>query len=157
MMKKFMQLPDAVMRMYFELLTDLPLSEVDRLLAGHPKDAKLRLATSVIDQYHASGSGETAAARWQKEIGEGVLPSDIPIVPIKVSDLTDGSMRADAILKAANLVSSTSEARRKIQEGGAYVGEEKTRIESHDQLIPVRDGLMLWVGKKKYCQIGLQH
>ncbi len=71
MMKKFMQLPDAVMRMYFELLTDLPLAEVDRLLAGHPKDAKLRLAKSVIDQYHPSGSGETAAARWQSEIGEG--------------------------------------------------------------------------------------
>ena len=29
MMKKFMQLPDGVMQMYFELLTDIPLAEVD--------------------------------------------------------------------------------------------------------------------------------
>ena len=29
MMKKFMQIPDGVMRMYFELLTDIPLAEVD--------------------------------------------------------------------------------------------------------------------------------
>lgn len=153
MMKKFMQLPDAVMRMYFELLTDLPLGEVAQLLAGHPKEAKLRLAKTVIDQYHPSGSGESAAARWQSEIGEGALPSDIPIASINTADLTAGALRADVLLKTANLVSSTSEARRKIQEGGAYVGEEKTRIESHDQMIPVSDGLMLWVGKKKFCRV----
>jgi len=153
MMKKFMQLPDAVMRMYFELLTDLPLADVDQLLAGHPKEAKLRLAKTVIDQYHPRGSGDAAAERWQKEIGEGALPSDIPIATIRRADLTDGAMRADVLLKTAKLVSSTSEARRKIQEGGAYLGEDKQRIESHDQMIPVSNGLMLWVGKKKYCRL----
>jgi tyrosyl-tRNA synthetase len=66
-------------------------------------------------------------------------------------------MRADVLLKTTNLASSTSEARRKIQEGGAYVGEEKQRIESHDQMIPVTDGLMLWVGKKKFCRVSLGH
>ncbi|MCA9090823.1 MAG: tyrosine--tRNA ligase, partial [Planctomycetaceae bacterium] len=40
MAKKFMQLPDAVMEMYFELLTDLPLADVQQILAGHPKAAK---------------------------------------------------------------------------------------------------------------------
>ena len=157
MMKKFMQLPDAAMRMYFELLTDLPLTNVDQLLAGHPKDAKFQLAKLVIDQYHSAGSGEVAAARWQKEIGEGALPSDIPTATIKQADLSGGAMRADVLLKTTNLVSSTSEARRKIQEGGAYIGEDKSRIESHDQMIPVHDGLMLWVGKKKYCRVAIQN
>lgn len=157
MMKKFMQLPDAVMRMYFELLTNLPLADVDQLLAGHPKEAKFQLAKTVIDQYHPAGSGDAAAARWQKEIGEGALPADMPTASIRQVDLADGAMRADVLLKAANLVSSTSEARRKIQEGGAYLGEDKQRIESHDQMIPVRDGLMLWVGKKKYCRVAIQN
>ena len=44
MMKKFMQVPDACLKMYFELLTDLPLAEVEQLLAGHPKAAKVALA-----------------------------------------------------------------------------------------------------------------
>jgi tyrosyl-tRNA synthetase len=156
MMKKFMQLPDAVMRMYFELLTDLPLTEVDRQLAGHPKEAKVRLAKTVIDQYHPAGSGDAAAARWQSEIGEGALPSEIPTETIPRSSLSDGAMRADLLLKTANLVASTSEARRKIQEGGAYIGEAKTRIASHDQMIEVTDGLMLWVGKKKFCRVELK-
>ncbi len=48
MMKKFMQLPDGVMKMYFELLTEVPLDEVDRLLAGHLKEAKVTLAKLVM-------------------------------------------------------------------------------------------------------------
>ncbi|MGC1274108.1 MAG: tyrosine--tRNA ligase [Planctomycetaceae bacterium] len=156
MMKKFMQLPDDVMRTYYELLTDLPLAEVDAQLAGHPKQAKVQLAKNVIDQYHPPGEADAAADRWQKEIGEGALPSDIPTATIRRSDLTDGAMRADHLLKAAGLCSSNGEARRKIQEGGAYTGEEKTRIASPDDLIPVADGLMLWVGKKKFCRVVLR-
>lgn len=153
MMKKFMQLPDAVMRPYFELLTDLPIAEIDALLAGHPKEAKVRLGKNVIAQYHSASAADEAAARWQKEIGEGALPSDIPTAMVRRADLVDGAMRADQLLKAAGLCASTSEARRKIQEGGAYTGEEKTRIEVVEQMIPVTDGVMLWVGKKKFCRV----
>ena len=41
MMKKFMQLPDAVMRMYFELLTDLPASERSEDRAGEIGDRRV--------------------------------------------------------------------------------------------------------------------
>ncbi len=155
-MKKFLQLPDAVMRTYFELLTDLPLPGIDAVLAGHPKEAKFTLARNVIGQYHGADAAEEAAARWQREIGEGALPSDIPEAAIRRSDLMDGALRADHLLKAAGLCSSTSEARRKIQEGGAYMGEEKSRIDTYDRPIPVTDGLMLWVGKKKFCRVMLE-
>ena len=153
MMKKFMQLPDGVMRSYFELLTDAPLDEVDQLLAGHPKQAKIRLAGTVIDQYHAPGEAEAAAARWQQEIGEGSLPADIPVIEIPADEFPEGTARADVLLKRTKLCGSTSEARRKIAEGGAYIGESKQRIEAHDQLIEVTDGMLLWVGKKKFCRI----
>ena len=51
------------------------------------------------------------------------------------------------------LCSSTSDARRSIDQGGAFLGEEKTKIETFDQQIAVTNGLMLWVGKKRYCRI----
>src|SRR5205807_9155623 len=76
MMKKFMQLPDAVMRMYFELLTDLPLDRVEALLAGHPKEAKIALAKSVIAEYHDPSAADSAAAKWQREIGEKAMRSE---------------------------------------------------------------------------------
>jgi tyrosyl-tRNA synthetase len=156
MMKKFMQLPDDVMRIYYELLTDIRLEEVDRLLAGHPRDAKLTLGRSVISGYHDASSAEEAAARWQREIGGDALPEDIPVIALPRSELdADGTLPAAILLKLAGLCPSTSEARRAIQQGGAKLGEEKTRIETHDQPIAVTDGLLLWVGKKRFCRVKL--
>ncbi|MEZ6031862.1 MAG: tyrosine--tRNA ligase [Planctomycetaceae bacterium] len=155
MMKKFMQLPDAVMKMYFELLTEVPLDEVDRLLAGHLKEAKVTLAKLVIAQYHSTADAETAAARWQAEIGGEALPTDIPEVALDATLLTDGTLAAVKLLTALNLCPSNGEARRLIQGGGAKLGEEKTTIATHDQQIEVTDGLLVWAGKKKYCRVKL--
>ncbi len=153
MMKKFMQLSDESMRMFFELLTDLPMERVGELLAGHPKEAKIALAKSVIGEYHDDAAAEDAVDRWQREIRDNQLPEDIPVAELTGSELTDGEIPAAPLLRLAGLVSSGSEARRKIKEGGAYLGEEKMRIEAYDQKIAVSDGLMLWVGKKKFCRI----
>jgi tyrosyl-tRNA synthetase len=153
MMKKFMQLPDNVMRTYFELLTDIPLPEVETILAGHPKEAKLRLGLTVIDQYHPAGSGAEAAARWQKEIGGGALPADIPTVTLPAASLKDGCLPAAVLLKVTGLASSGSEARRLIQGGGAYFGEDLRAMTTHDQSIPVTNGLLVKVGKKKIARI----
>lgn len=154
MMKKFMQLPDACLRQFYELLTDVPLDEVAQLLAGHPKAAKVTLAKQVIAQYHDAAAAEEAAARWQREIGEGGLPSDIPIVRLKRNEI-EAEPQAAQLLKLAGLCATTSEARRAIQGGGAYLGEDKKTIAAHDQKIPLTAGLLLWVGKKRVCRIEL--
>jgi tyrosyl-tRNA synthetase len=155
MMKKFMQLPDDCMRMYYELLTDVEIDEINRILSGHPKEAKIALAKSIIGEYHDATSAEDAVARWQKEIGSGGKPADIPTAAVSRSELTDGQLPAAELLKLAGLVKSTSEARRAIEQGGAKLGEEKTRIESYEQQIPVETGLLLWIGKKRYCRVEL--
>ena len=155
MMKKFMQLPDACMKMFYELLTEIPLPEVESLLAGHPKECKTTLARNVIAQYHGAAAAEEAAARWQREIGEGALPADIPKAAVRRSDLQDGGMQAAQLLKSISLCPSTSEARRAIQQGGAFTGEDKTPMTAHDQLIPISDGLLVWVGKKRVKRIEL--
>ena len=154
MIKKFMQLSDDCMRMYYELLTDIPLEEVETILAGHPKEAKVTLAKSVITEYHDAGAADEAAERWQREIGGGALPADIPTVEVSRTDLNDdGTLPAANLLKLTGLCQSTGEARRAIAQGGAKLGEEKSKIESHDQAIEVADGLLLWVGKKRFCRL----
>jgi tyrosyl-tRNA synthetase len=155
MIKKFMQLPDACMRMYFELLTEIPLSQVEMALEGHPKEAKFALAKNVIAQYHGAAAGEEAVVRWQREIGEGALPEDIPTFALQRGQLQDGAMQAAPLLKVTGLCPSTSDARRSIQQGGAFIGEEKTPIQSHDQMIAVTSGLLLRVGKKRMVRVEL--
>lgn len=153
MMKKFMQLPDGVMRMYFELLTELPMEEVDRLLSGHLKEAKVALATSVISQYHSTEAALAAGQRWQAEIGGEALPSDIPDVVLDGGLLVDGALSAVRLLTALGLCTSNSEARRLIEGGGARTGPEKSPITAHDMQVAVSDGLLVWAGRKKYCRV----
>ncbi|WP_339728906.1 tyrosine--tRNA ligase [uncultured Gimesia sp.] len=156
MMKKFMQLSDDSMPMFYELLTDFPLEEVKAILQGHPKEAKVQLAKAIISEYHDADAADESAERWQQEIGSGGKPSEIPVVKLSKSELSeDGTLPAANLLKQAGLCDSTSNARRSIQQGGAKMGEEKEKIETHDQAIPVESGLLLWVGKKRFCQIEL--
>ncbi|MCY2966657.1 MAG: tyrosine--tRNA ligase [Planctomycetota bacterium] len=153
MMKKFMQVPDGVMRMYFELLTNVPLDEIEKLLAGHPKEAKLTLARHVIGDYHSADAAVEAADRWQREISQKELPADIPNFTLAASELTDGQIPAAKLLIAAGLCATSSDARRLIAQGGASVGEDKTRIESWDAPVEVTTGLLLWAGKKRVVRL----
>ena len=155
MIKKFMQLPDDSMRMFYELLTNIPLDEVEQLLSGHPKEAKQRLATEIIREYHDADSASGAVDRWNREIGQGGLPADIPVVQLSHGDLQDGALPAAQLLKQTGLCQSTGEARRAIAQGGAYHGEDKQRFESHDQMVTLENGLLLRVGKKRICRIEL--
>lgn len=156
MMKKFMQLSDDSMQMFFELLTDFPLEEVQTILAGHPKEAKVKLAKTIITEYHDATAAEDSADRWQREIGSGGLPAEIPVVKFSKSELNEeGTLPAANLLKQLGLCASTSDARRSIQQGGAKIGEDKVKIESHDQAIAVESGMLLWVGKKRFCQVEL--
>lgn len=155
MMKKFMQLPDAVMPMYFELLTELSMDEVEAVLAGHPRDAKIRLATAVISQYHAREAADAAARRWQQEIAGGGMPADIPHVNLAAAELEDGTLPAFLLLTKLGLQKTNGEARRLIAQGGAKLGEEKTVITDAVQKITVENGLLVWAGRKKFCRVNL--
>ena len=150
MMKKFMQLPDAVMRDYFTLLTDLPESDIDGLLAGHPKEAKVRLATEVIDFYHPPGSGSEAASRWQAEIGSGGLPQDIPEKPVT---LDGGTIDPIALLRHLGFANTNGEARRLIDQGGFKLGESKTPHTDPKAAVSLADGDLVWAGKKKVARV----
>ena len=158
MMKKFMQLSDECMRMYYELLTDIPLEEVDDVLAGHPKEAKVTLAKSVITEYHHVGAADEAAARWQREIGGGALPEDIPEGYLHSSQLdSEGCMSAAHLLKELELVTSTSEAMRRIQGRAVFVlrGTDKEFIEDRKQSIRVEQGMIIRAGKKDWRKVQL--
>lgn len=158
MIKKFMQLPDDVMRMYYELLTEIEMSEVDQILAGHPKDAKIRLAKTIISEYHDSDAAEAAAARWQQEIGEGNLPSEIPEVSISRTQLDEhGRLQAGTLLKELGLVPSSNQAAQRIKGGAVFylIDGEKTKISDRTDAIPLTAGMIVRAGKKDWAKVRL--
>ncbi|MBV07828.1 tyrosine--tRNA ligase [Rubinisphaera sp.] len=156
MTKKLMQLPDEVMQSYFELLTDLPIEEIQEILAGHPKIAKQTLARCIAGEYHSEQEANESVERWEREIGAGGLPSDIPEVTLEKASYPKGNVAAVDLLFDLKLVNTKSDGRRLIQQGGAKLGEEKTAIGDINQSIELVEGLIVWAGKKKFCRVKLQ-
>jgi len=155
MMKKFMQIPDAVMPMYFELLTDMPLGEVETLVAENPKAAKKTLAKKVIGEYFSEDEAQDADERWEREISGKALPADIPTAQLSRGELTDGRIPPAVLMKLLKLSPSTSEAGRLIKQGGGSIGEDKTKIDPQEKTIAVEDGMLVWAGKKRFCRVEL--
>ena len=154
---KVMSIPDEPMRQYFTLLTDLPMPEIDALLAPevNPRDAKEALGKAIVSQYHgAEAAGHSAAEFRRRAAGED--PDEIPDIALSADKLdADGRVPAPILIKELGLDSSTSNARRVIEQGGFNVGPERETISDPRALIYVSDGLIVRVGKRKIARIRL--
>ena len=151
-MKKFMRVSDENLRDYFTLLTDNPASEWPDI-EGNPRDAKLALGTVIIAGFHGEEAAMAAKVRWKNEIGGGGLPAEIP--ERSLSAPPTGLIQAVDLLVALELVSSKSEGRRLISQGGMKLSGDKNVVRTHDEQIGVCDGLLVWAGKKKICRVVL--
>jgi len=154
---KIMSLPDAPMREYFTLLTDLHLSEVDRLLGSdiNPRDAKEVLGKAVVAQYHGETAAAQAAEGFRKR-AKGVDPDEIPERPVPRDVLSykpdlssPPTMSLRYLLVTLGLESSTSNARRVIEQGGVTLGPDRQLIRDPRAEVEVPDGLIVRVGKHK--------
>ena len=151
MFGKTMRIPDALMREWFELLTDRSESELQQAAACHPNDAKKMLAHDIVAFYHgAQVAGETLAD-WNKQFaGSGTKqdPDHIDDVTIPTAKLKDGAMLAVDLIAEAKLATSKGEARRKIEEGAFNYGPDRTKPADVKATVPVADGLVVRLGRK---------
>jgi tyrosyl-tRNA synthetase len=154
---KVMSTPDEPMRQYFTLLTELPLQEVDRLLAAgvNPRDAKEVLGREIVRQYHGEAAAEAAAQAFRRR-ASGEDPEDIPEVSLARSELDlEGRLPAPRLIVCLGLEQTTSNARRVIEQGGVTVGLNREAIRDVKSLVYVHDGLIVRVGKRKIARVKL--
>ncbi len=144
---KTMSIPDALMREWYTLLTDLPASEVDAILAGHPNDAKKRLGAEVVRWFNGADAAERARSDWNivnpPGGGKGGDPVDMPEVSIPA-----GEMNVLDLIVAAKLADSKGQARKKVEEGAFNYGPDKSKPADWKATVSVTDGLVLRLGKK---------
>jgi tyrosyl-tRNA synthetase len=147
---KLMSISDDLMPMYFELCTDIPMDEVRRLLAGHPMEAKKRLAHEVVRMYHGAEAAERAQEEFERVHSQRALPEEIPDLLVPESALKDGKLwivRAVALL----IGSGTGEARRLIQGGGVSLNGQ--RVTDVDMEFPLAGGEILQVGRRQFARL----
>lgn len=151
MFGKLMRVPDEIMPKYFQLTTDLSPDEIDDVVKGRPEEAKRRLAEEVVRIYHGRDAADHARAHFDRVFKEHALPSEIAEVDIPQGCVTDGRIDLPCLLESLGFASSKSDARRKIDQGGVRVGEDKlsaTEVAADD----VR-GKVLRVGKLHFAKL----
>ena len=157
MFGKTMRIDDGQMAEWYTLLTSTPAEEVKTLTDAsrtHPRDAKVRLAKTIVAQYHGAQAADREEDLWHKVMREGGLRDDIPEVPVaRAACGDDGEVWLPKLLKLMDLCPSTSEGRRLIAGGGVSVDRQK--ITDTKASVAPRDGMIVQVGKRRVGRVKL--
>ena len=151
MFGKLMSISDDLMWNYFTLLSFRPLAEIDlmkqEVAAGrNPRDCKVLLGQEIVARFYSDGAADKALEDFNHR-AKGGIPDDIPEL-----QLSGAPLGIAALLKAANLVPSSSEANRNIDQSGVRV--DGTVIS--DKTLKLHAGTyVVQVGKRRFAKVTL--
>ena len=154
MFKKCMEVPDSLIIKYFELATDILPEELDKIkeqLAGgcNPRDIKLLLARTITALYHSEQETAEAEQFFAEAFTQKIIPEKVDGLQITAEQ--GNLFDCVSALVQSGIVSSGSELRRLITQGGLQKnGEKVTSLEE-----TIQDGDVLRVGKKKFVRLEL--
>jgi tyrosyl-tRNA synthetase len=154
MFGKIMSVSDDLMWRYFELLSTRELAEIqawrDAVREGaNPRDIKFELGLELVTRFHDAERARQALEGFVARFQRGAIPED---VPEKIVSAGDGGVLPIAnLLKAAGLVSSTSEAIRMIGQGAVRIDGE--RIEDARLSCAAGDQHVYQVGKRRIARV----
>ena len=154
---KTMSIPDDLMWSYFELITEVPMGEIERMrraVAGgslHPRDAKARLAREIVARFHSPAEAKRAEEHFERVFRQGALPEEMPEVKLPEGAFSQGRVWLVRLLVAAGMAPSNGEARRLIEQGGVRLDGEV--LTDPNLEVAVRDGAVLQVGKRRFARL----
>ena len=154
---KTMKIGDDLMWRWIDLLSfEIGIAEAASIKldieAGqlNPRDIKLRLARELAARFHSASAAETAIAGWNAAVrGEGDTAS-LPLIDVAVP--AEG-LRITALLTAANLTPSNSEASRKLKERAVRIDGEL--FEDPQRVFAPGFQGVLAVGKRNFARVRL--
>lgn len=148
---KVLSISDELMFRYYTLLSDLTKAEIEdlkeRMSRGeiHPKEVKKQLARELTSRFHGSEAALAAEANFEQVFQKGGLPENIPEVTLPAGE----DIWVPQLLLECNLVASTSEGRRMIQQNAVLINNEK--FSDVTAKIETRGEILLKVGKRRFC------
>jgi len=154
---KTMKIGDELMWRWIELLSfEIGVAEAAALKASvaagalNPRDVKLRLARELATRFHDAAEAEKALAGWHAVVtGQG----DTSLLELKDVAVPAEGIRIAALLTAAGITPSNSEAGRKLKERAVKV-EGQVVEDAGLVLSPGFEGV-LQVGKRNFARVRL--
>jgi len=156
---KTMSIPDELILKYFELLTDMKTEKIaqykQELQAGklNPMIVKKELAQKLVSQLYDEAAGQREKDEFERVFSKKELPEDIEIGEL-APDKGQNTIWIVKLLQELQMVSSSSEARRAVQQGGVTLDGE--RVSDENAQISVKNNMIVRVGKRKIKKILLK-
>lgn len=149
---KILSIPDDAMIQYFELCTDVPVSEIEEMKramkAGeNPKDFKMRLGREIVTLYHSKKKADEAEKEFISVHQNKGAPADIPVKKVR-----GGEWGIMDLLVETGLTSSKGEARRLVKQGGVKIDGEKASNPDM-KVFAGKTPLTIQVGKLKFLRV----
>lgn len=145
---KLMSLPDEAMPQYFQLLTDLAAEEATRT---HPKDAKKKLAWTLVAAFHGPESADGAQQHFERVFEAQQPPEEMAEFHVPPEMLEGDGVPILSLIAAAELAPSRSQARRLVEQGAVQIDGEK--VSSPTAVIQVRTGMVVRVGRLRFARL----
>lgn len=143
--KKSMKIPDNVLRQYFELVTDLPIESINRIMEGDIRTAHMEFARELLRMYDKDSSFEEIRTRYE-EIAKGKIPMDIDKIKISEENLNI----CDILIKI-KFANSKSEAKRMVLGNGVKVNGKV--VNEINRVIDLTEETSIQFGKNKFIRI----
>ena len=153
MFGKVMSISDELMWRYYELLTDLSVSEISsirsRCMSGteNPRNVKVDLAKLIIRDFHSVDAATAAEDDFVKRFVQKEVPDEI-----EEKTIVAGTYSLAQLLFDTGLAASKGEARRLIEQGGIKINGKKASAANADVSINP-DGVLLQVGKRNFLRV----
>lgn len=153
MFGKVMSISDELMWRYYELLTDLGVSDIEALRARcengeeNPRAVKADLARRIVRDFHSAEAAHLAEQDFDRRFVKKEVPDEVEEMRI-----AGGSHKLLELLTQTGLAGSKGEARRLIDQGGVRINGHKAA--GAGALVEVTtDGALLQVGKRKFLKV----
>lgn len=148
MYSKLEKTPDALLKDYYELLTNLPLD----VMASNPREAQKQLAIEVVAQFHGTEEALKAQKTAQEIVLQGNTAAAASVPEFSLAAVTF-PLKLFYLLSATGLCKSSGEGRRQIQGGAVRIDSEKiTDVDKSFETAEALAGKVLQVGKNKFIR-----
>ncbi|WP_430012865.1 tyrosine--tRNA ligase [Microcystis ichthyoblabe FBCC-A1114] len=148
MYSKLEKTPDALLKDYYELLTNLPLDAIP----SNPREAQKQLAIEVVAQFHGTEEALKAQKTAQEIVLQGNTAAAASVPEFSLAAVTF-PLKLFYLLSATGLCKSSGEGRRQIQGGAVRIDSEKiTDVDKSFETAEALAGKVLQVGKNKFIR-----
>lgn len=145
MFGKVMSIPDELIESYARFAAWQDDASVKKILADHPRDAKLEVAERIVERYHDKSSAQQARTNFIQTFSTkeqlGALAVEVSVSPDTelykiISSLTN---------------ESTSEAKRLVEQGGVRIRNQQF-VDPYE-IVAISSGDILQLGKKRFYKL----